>query len=456
MTTASDRPAKPGAEGVAPERPVPVASPSMAELAPRAAPPVRPTVSPTLRHRPVPAKRSRTASYVKWAVGALLTLGVIVGLALAWRPQPVPVDLAVVERGPMTATVDEDGRTRVKDRFVVSAPLAGTLARIELHPGDTVRRGDLVARIVPLPTPLLDPRSREEAQARVASAQASVKQAGTRIEQGRAAHDFARREADRQHVLLREGATAPQMVEQAELAERTRREELTSAEFGVRVAESEMRLAQAALRRLGTAPGPRGDQFEVRSPVEGRVLRVMQESEGAVQPGTALLEIGDPAGLEIVVDVLTADAVEIRPGAPVLIERWGGDSLLHGQVHRVEPSAFTRVSALGVEEQRVNVIIDLDEPRERWAALGDGYRVETRTVIWQAPDVLRVPAGAVFRHKGGWAVYAVERSVVRLRSVDVGHRNGAQVEILSGLRPGERVVVYPSDNVVDGTKPQAR
>jgi HlyD family secretion protein len=393
---------------------------------------------------------------VKWTIGALLAGGTIGGLALAWRPQPVPVDLAVVERGPMAVTVDEDGRTRVKDRFVVSAPLAGTLARVELHPGDAVHRGDLVARIVPLPAPLLDPRSREEAQARVASARALVKQAGSRIEQARAAHDFARREADRQHVLLREGATAPQIVEQADLAERTRSEERTSAEFGARVAESEMRLAQAALRRLGAAPGPRGEQFEVRSPVEGRVLRVMQESEGAVQPGTALIEIGDPAGLEIVVDVLTADAVEIRPGAPALIERWGGDSSLHGHVHRVEPSAFTRVSALGVEEQRVNVIIDLDEPRERWAALGDGYRVETRTVIWQAPDVLRVPAGAVFRHRGGWAVYAVERGVVRLGSVEVGHRNGAQVEILSGLRPGERVVVYPSNNVVDGAKAEAR
>ena len=453
MTTTSDRPARPGPEVAAQERPVPVVTPSMTDLAPSAVPP---PVRPTLGRRPVPAKRRRTASWVKWTIGALLAVGTIVGLALAWRPQPVPVDLAVVERGPMTATVDEDGRTRVKDRFVMSAPLAGTLARIEVHPGDVVHRGDLVARIVPLPAPLLDPRSRDEALARVAAAQATVRQAGTRIEQARAAHEFAGREADRQRALLREGATAPQMAEQAELAERTRREELTSAEFGVRVAESGMRLAQAALRRLGAAPGPRGEQFELRSPVEGRVLRLTQESEGVVQPGIALLEIGDPAGLEIVVDVLTADAVEIRPGAPVLIERWGGDSVLHGHVQRVEPSAFTRVSALGVEEQRVNVIVNLDEPREHWAALGDGYRVESRTVIWQAPDVLRVPAGAVFRHKGGWAVYAVERGVVRLRSVEVGHRNGAQVEILSGLRPGERVVVYPSDDVVDGAKAEAR
>jgi HlyD family secretion protein len=275
------------------------------------------------------------------------------------------------------------------------------------------------------------------------------------IEQARAALDFARRDAARQQALLREGATAPQAAEQAELAERTRREELASAQFGLRVAESEVRLAQAALQRLGAAPGPRSEQLEVRSPVDGQVLKVMQESEGVVQPGTALLEIGDPAALELVVDVLTADAVAIQPGTPVVIERWGGTSDLHGRVHRVEPSAFTRVSALGVEEQRVNVLINLDEPREQWVALGDGYRVETRIVVWQAPDVLRVPAGAVFRHTG-WAVYAVEHGVVRLRPVEMGHRNGVQVEILSGLRPGERVVVYPSDKVVDGVKAESR
>jgi HlyD family secretion protein len=339
----------------------------------------------------------------------------------------------------------------VKDRFVVSAPLAGTLARIDLHPGDVVHRSDLVARIVPPPVPLLDPRSRDEALARVAAAQAGVRRAGTVIEQARAAYQFAQRESERQQALLGQGATAPQAAEQAELAERTRKEELTSAEFGLRVSESDLRLAQAALQRLETSR-PRRDQFEIGSPVDGRVLRIMQESESAIQPGTALLEIGDPAGLEIVVDVLTADAVEIRPGTPVLVERWGGDSILHAHVSRIEPSAFTRVSSLGVEEQRVNVIVDLDEPREMWSTLGDGYRVETRIVVWQAPDVLRAPAGAVFRHAGGWAVYAIDHDVARLRPVEVGRRTGTQAQILSGLEAGDRVVVYPSDNVAGGTR----
>jgi HlyD family secretion protein len=453
MTTpAGDRTAKPVTEEAAQERALPVVPPPVTRPAPET---IRPR-APTLRHRPVSAKRRRLATWVKWAVGAVLVAAVAVAIVLAWRPQPVSAALATVERGPMTVTVDEDGRTRVKDRFVVSAPLAGTLVRIDLHAGDAVHQGDLVARIVPLAVPLLDPRSRDEAQARLAAAQAVARQAATRIAQARAAHQFARREAERQQVLLQQGATAPQTAEQAELAERTRREELASAEFGLRVAESEVRLAQAALRRLADASATRTEQFEVRAPVEGRVLRVVQESEGVVQPGTGLLEIGDPARLEIVVDVLTADAVEIKPGAPALIERWGGDSALRGHVHRVEPSAFTRVSSLGVEEQRVNVLIDLDEPRERWAALGDGYRVEAHIVVWQAPDVLWAPAGAVFRHAGGWAVYRVEGNAARLRPVGIGRRTGVQAEILDGLAAGDRVVVYPGDNVVDGTRIDVR
>ncbi len=452
MTTKT-RPGEPSqAQSAVPERLVPFAATPAAE--PEAASPA--PARPTLRHRPSPAKRRRTASAVKWAVGALLALGTVIGLAVAWRPEPIAVDLASAERGPMVVTVDEDGRTRVKDRFIVSAPLAGTLARIQLRAGDAVRRGDLVARLVPLTAPFLDPRSRAETEARVAASQATLRQAGTVIEQARAAHDFARREAARQRTLLREGATAAHAAEQAELAERTRREELASAQFGLRVAESDVRLAQAALQRLGAAPGPRSEQLEVRSPVDGRVLKVMQESEGVVQPGTALVEIGDPAALEIVVDVLTADAVGILPGAPVVIERWGGTSDLQGRVHRVEPSAFTRVSALGVEEQRVNVLVDLDEPRDRWAELGDGYRVEARIVVWQAPDVLRVPAGAVFRHKAGWAVYAVEKGMARIRVVDLGRRNGAQAQIVGGLRAGQQLVVYPGDNVVDGAKVKGR
>lgn len=400
-----------------------------------------------------PARQRRTRA--RWALAGLGAVALAIALALALRPTPVPVDVATVSHGPMQVTVDEDGRSRVKDRYVVSAPVAGTLARIELHAGDSVRRGDLVARLVPVSSPLLDPRSTAEAEARVAGAAAALKQASTVVQRARASEEFARREAERQRKLVQAGAAAAQLLEQAELDVRLRAEERASAEFGERVAASELRLARTALLSLRGGKLPAG-RFDVTSPVDGRVLGVMQESEGVVQQGTPLLEIGDPRALEVVVDVLTSDAVAIRPGASVRIERWGGDSALRGRVHRVEPSAFTRISSLGVEEQRVNVIVDLDEPPEQLRALGDGYRVEASILTWESPDVLQVPEGAVFRAGEGWAVYVVEGGTARLRPVRLGRRNGEQAEILEGLHQGERVVVYPGDSVLDGTRVEPR
>jgi HlyD family secretion protein len=359
------------------------------------------------------------------------------------------VETAVVRVGTLAVTVDEDGRTRVKDRYMVSAPLAGSIARIGLRPGDSVHQGEILARLVPLAPPLLDPRSRAEARAKVAAAQAVLSQATTAVERARAAHAFALRDAERQRVLLSRGAAAPQTAEQAELAERMRREELASAEFGRRVAASELRLAEAALARLGTRST---EEFAVRAPVQGLVLRVLQESEGVVQPGTPLIEIGDPAALEVVVDVLTTDAVGIRPGAPVRIERWGGDSTLGGHVHRVEPSAFTRLSALGVEEQRVNVVVHLEGAPAGYAALGDGYRVEVAIMVWEGVDRVIVPGGGVHRQGDGWAAFVVEEGRARLRAVRIGRRNGSEAEIVHGLRAGERVVLYPTDNVLEGIR----
>ena len=403
--------------------------------------------------RPVPVSRSGKARRVKRALWLALAAALALALALGLRPDPVGVETAPAVRGTLVITVDEDGRTRVKDRYLVSAPLAGTLTRIALRPGDSVEQGAIVARLVPLAAPLLDPRARAESQARVAAARAVVSQSAVAVERARAAHGFANRDADRQRALLRAGATAPQIAEQAELAERMRREELASAEFGQRVAASELRLAQAALARLDTSSR---EEFPVRAPVRGHVLRVLQESEGVVQPGTALLEVGEPEALEIVVDVLTTDAVGIRPGAPVRIDRWGGDSALIGQVHRVEPAAFTRLSALGVEEQRVNVIVGLDARSAAGSALGDGYRVEASIVVWEGRDRLLIPAGAVFRQGDGWAAYVIEEGRARLMPIRVGRRNGAQVEVLGGAEPGDRVVLYPTDNVTDGVRVEKR
>jgi HlyD family secretion protein len=396
------------------------------------------------------AGTSRRLKRLAWAVVAVVLAAAI---ALGLRPHAVPVETGPVSRGTLLVTVDEDGRTRVKDRYLVSAPLAGTVRRITLRPGDSVTRGDIVARLVPAAAPLLDPRSRAESQARVSAARAALRQGGAAIGRARAAYTLASRDAQRQRNLLRDGATAPQMVEQAETTERMRQEELASAEFGLQVAASELRLARAALARIETSSR---EEFLVRAPVSGHVLRVLQESEAPVQPGSPMLEMGNPLALEVVVDVLTTDAVDIHPGAAVRIDRWGGDSAITGHVHRVEPSAFTRLSALGVEEQRVNVIIGLDPPRTRWAALGDGYRVEAGIAVWEGQDRLMVPAGAVFRQGEGWGTYVVQDGRAHLRPLQLGRRNNAAVEVLGGVRQGEQVVLYPTDNVSDGVRAEIR
>jgi HlyD family secretion protein len=285
----------------------------------------------------------------------------------------------------------------------------------------------------------------------VAAARAALSQAGTAVTSARAATDYARRDAERLRALLAPGAVSRQALDEADLAAQTRQEDLASAQFGERVAASELRLAQAALARLDRGAGA-ADQLLVRAPVRGVVLRLFQESEGAVQPGTPLMEIGDPAALEAVVDVLTTDAVDIRPGAAVRLERWGGDSALSGHVHRVEPSAFTRLSALGVEEQRVNVVVLLDEPRARWATLGDGFRIEASVLTGEVRNGLLLRGGAVFRQGVGWGVYVVEAGRARLRMIEVGRRNDSEVEVVRGLREGDRVVLYPTDNVGEGVR----
>jgi HlyD family secretion protein len=401
----------------------------------------------------LPAPRPGPARLVKRALWSVLALGLAGAIAYGLRGTPVAVETAVVARGTLLVTVNEDGRTRVKDRYLITAPLAGTMGRPTLHAGDAVEQGEILVRMVPVASPLLDPRARSEAEARVEAARAAVNQAATAVERARAALAYARRDAERERSLLAGGATAPHSVEQAELAERMRAEELASAEFGRRVAESELRLARAALTRLGSGSV---EALPVRAPARGRVLRVLEESEGVVQPGTPILEVGDPEALEIVVDVLTTDAVSIREGAPVRVERWGGSRLLRGHVHRVEPSAFTRLSALGVEEQRVNVVIDLDSAAAGGQALGDGYRVEVAITVLERPDRLLVPLGGIHRLGEGWAAFVVDDDRARLRKVAIGRRNDSEAEVLEGLREGERVVLYPTDKVEEGARVRER
>jgi HlyD family secretion protein len=417
------------------------------DAAPRRPPAGMPAAAPLSPRPATPRRRPR-----RWGrlVLALLGFAIAGAIVVALLPDPVPVELARAERRPLEVTVEEDGRTRVRDRYEVAAPVAGTLLRVDLEPGDTVQRGQVLARLIAPAAPLLDPRTRAEATARVEAARDALRQARSAITRASDALAFARREAERQRALFQAGATSAQTREQAELLAETRAEELASARFGAGVAAHELQMYESALARLSGRGG--GGEVLLRAPADGVVLAVRRESEGPVQPGQPLLEVGDPAALEVEVDLLTADAARVRPGTPARIERWGGPGVLRGHVHRVEPSAFTKLSALGVEEQRVNVLIDLDDPHGQWAALGDGYRVEASIRIWAAPAVLTVPASAAFRSGDGWAVFRLDGDRARLVPITIGQHTDAWAEIRRGLSPGEMVVVYPSERVRDGVR----
>lgn len=365
----------------------------------------------------------------------------VVGLvALALRPTPVTVETARATRAPLRETVDEEGWTRVRDRFVVTAPVAGRVGRLGLREGDTVHAGEQVARLYPAP---LDPRARDEARARVAQADDAARAAQASSAEAEAALGQARRASARVRDLAGRALATPEERERAELDLIARTREAESADFRAQAATHDAEVARAALR------GDPAHVVPLRSPITGLVLRVPEPSERVVAAGAPIMELGDAARLEVVADLLSADAVRVQPGASVLIEGWGGDSTLAGRVRTVEPSGFTKVSALGVEEQRVNVVADLDgAPR----ALGDRYRVDVRIVIWESAQALQVPAGAVFRSGSGWAVFMVTEGRAQRHDVTLGHRTPFAVEITRGLQAGDVVICSPSDRVADGVR----
>jgi len=401
------------------------------------------------------AKPSGLRKWIRRGLIAVAVLAVVGLIVVAWIPNPVEVEVATVARGPLVVTVNEDGRTRVKDRYLVSAPITGNLARLDLEAGDTIEEGQILARLVPLPPPLLDSRTRAEAKARVDSAVAARRQAQAAVNRARFQRDFAKQESERALAVVKQGGLARSDADRAVSTYHGSEEDLRSAEFGGRVAEHQLTLAQTALMQL-TGKAEEGEQLDIISPVAGQILKVFQESEGVAPGGTAIVEVGDPAALEVVVDVLSQDATRIPAGAKTTIERWGGKNSLLGHVRVVEPSAFTKLSALGVEEQRVNVIIDMDDDRELWSNLGDGYRVEARISVWEGEDVLKVPASAVFRSDEAWATFVVEEGTAVVRTVELGETNGLETEVLSGLEEGDAVIAYPSDSVRDGVSVKAR
>jgi len=388
----------------------------------------------------------------------LLILGavVVVLIGLALRPTAVPADFEQVERGPLEVTVSEEGETRVRERYAISAPVAGKVLRIELEPGDEVRADETVlATFQPGNPALLDARTRAEARARVKAAEAALEQ--TRAERGRreAELEFFRSELERYRRLRAEEIVSHERFESAELDERTRSKALSAAKAAVETAREELAAARATLIEASET-GEAGEPMSIRSPVDGVVLRRLRESESVVPAGEPILEVGDPAELEIISDLLSTDAVRVKAGQRVLIEEWGGETALEGRVERVEPSGFTKISALGVEEQRVNVIVDFEDPREAWEALGDGYRVEIRIVVWEDEDVLKVPVSALFRREGEWAVFAVEAGQVAVRRLEIGQRNALEAEVLGGLEAGARVIAHPSDEVEEGVAVEQR
>ena len=393
---------------------------------------------------------------IVWAIGAIAVVAVV----LALRPKPVQADFAPVERGPLRVTIDEEGETRVRDRFVVSAPLAGRVLRIQLEPGDSVVADEtMLATFQPGDPTFLDARTRAEAEASVRAAEAELGWVRADRERAAAESEFARSEFNRQRELAANELVSKEQLEAAELRARTREEALRSADFAIRTAEYELEIAQASLLQVRgnqlDGVSARSDTIILRSPIDGVVLRRLRESEAIVPAGEVLLEVADPAELEIVSDLLSTDAVKVRPGQNVLIEQWGEARALRGQVRRVEPSGFTKISALGVEEQRVNIIIDFEDVHEAWKALGDGYRVEIQVVIWEG-EVLKIPTSALFRHRQGWAVYTVRHRKALLQPVEVGQRNSFEAEVLTGLQNGEQVIVHPSDAIENGVAVIAR
>lgn len=406
---------------------------------------------------PSPANRKPRSSTwrrrLPWLGGVLLIAAIVWGL---W-PRPQPVESATVVRGPMIVTVDEEGMTRLKRRYTISAPVGGQLRRIDWKPGAEVEAGKTpLAVIEASESDFLDARSQAQAEARVRASEAARQAAEAQQQRAAAGQRMFSTEFDRVKRLRSDNVSSAQEFDVAQMRAETAAQELRAAEFGLRVAEYELQQARAVVSRgVAVQGGGKAEPLTLTSPVSGKILRVFQESSRVVPAGFALMEIGDPTDLEVRIEVLSRDGVAIAPGARVLLEQWGGTQSLAARIRLVEPSAFTKISALGVEEQRVYAIADFVDPVERRPTLGDSYRVEARIVVWENPNALRAPAGALFQRGGVWQVFVVSEGRAHLRTIKVGRSNGVETEILEGLAEQDRVVVYPGDKVRDGGRVQA-
>lgn len=375
----------------------------------------------------------------------IVTTGIIALAALAFRPKPVTVETARAAMGPLQVSVDEDAETRAHDRFTVAAPVAGRLSRIAFHEGDQVGPDTVIASISPLP---LDARELAETRALVRSSEALRREAEELIARAHTEHEQARRDLGRTRELARHEIVSQQALEDAERREASTAREFEAARFKAEAARAEVTRAQAGLVSLEAQRDRSGRIIEIRAPSPCRILRILEKSERVVATGAPLLVLSNPNKLEVVIDLLSTDAVKVKPGGAVMIENWGGPPI-RARVRTVEPYGFTKISALGVEEQRVNVIADFIDPP---SPLGDGYRVDARVVLWEDPNVLKVPASALFRTSANWSVFVVEGGRARRRAVDVGQRNATEAQIRNGVRDGEQVILHPANDLKDGAR----
>lgn len=377
---------------------------------------------------------------------------VVVVLLVVWGFLPSPVPVRVDEAGfaPLEVTIEEEGITRVTDRYTISAPVTGYLLRVQYEVGDSVKAGNQLLKIRPVPD-LITARQREVAEAQLEAAKDRLKQAQENLNLAAEEKRLADVEMQRIQRLYESGIGSEQGLDNTKLAARRAATQFASAEFSVSVAEHEIRASQSALQAF-QASGTR-EQISITAPVDGHLLKIYQKSEGTVQSGRPILEIGDSYSLEIKVDMLSTDAVQVKQGTPVRIKRWGADTVLDGIVKSVEPSGYTRISALGVEEQRVPVIVDILSPHEEWSRLGDGFRVVAEFVIWQGDNVLQVPSSSLFRTRGEqWSVFVVDKGKARLRDVEAGQQSGLQTQILEGLQPGESVITHPDERIEENVR----
>lgn len=390
-------------------------------------------------------------------IAVIAALLLAAGLVWAFAPRPIEVEVVAASKGHFQRTVDEDARTRLVDRYVVSAPIAGQVERIRLREGDPVTAGDVVATILPSAPAMLDARTEQQQVARVATAEAAIARSRARVDRSKVAVDQAKSDLVRSEQLAAQGFVSPNKLESDRLSLLAAERELDTAKQDQHIASHDFEEARAALRQYQSPSlATRGKSWPVRSPISGRVLRIAQSSEGVVGPGTALVEIGDLARLEVVAEILTTDALQMPQGTRVLLERWGGPGTLEGRVRAIDPAAFTKISALGVEEQRVLVRMDVTSPRERWQALGDGFRMSMRAIVQEANDAIKVPVSAVFPSNGKMAVFVLDGGRVSVTPVELGARNGMEAWIKSGLAEGTQVVTYPPPNIKDGAKVKPR